>query len=186
MTTLKVGELNKALKDLNQKELIQLIADLYKVNKDAQQFLSAKFLGETAVEASFTSAKRKIQDEFFPNRGEGKLRLSVAKKAISDFKKLTNDSQRTVDLMLYYVELGTEFSHTYGYIDDSFYSSMVSMYEKVVDECIKDEKHYHSLNQRMYNVLTMSQDDNYSYAIAIESLYLSIEDYYEDEDEIEN
>ncbi|WP_283248454.1 hypothetical protein [Bacillus sp. FJAT-49711] len=42
---LKVADLKKQLKEYEKKDLIQLIADLYKMNKDVQSFLSVKFLG---------------------------------------------------------------------------------------------------------------------------------------------
>ncbi len=40
------------------------------------------------------------------------MRLSEAKNAISKFKKLANDELKTLDLMLYYVEVGTDFTNT--------------------------------------------------------------------------
>jgi hypothetical protein len=67
------------------------------------------------------------------------MRLSEAKNAISKFNKLSSDDLKTLDLMLYYVEIGTEFTNTYGDIDEKFYNSMVSMYRKVVGACDQDE-----------------------------------------------
>jgi hypothetical protein len=49
---------------------------------------------------------KKIKNEFFPDRGLGKRRLTEAKREITAFKKSTNDEKRTVDLMLFYVEMG--------------------------------------------------------------------------------
>lgn len=54
--------------------------------------------------------KNIITHEFFPNRGFGKARLSVAKKAISDFKKLSDFPLNNADIMLHYVENGVQFT----------------------------------------------------------------------------
>lgn len=69
---------------------------------------------------------------FFQKRGFGKLRLSNAKKAISDFKKICFNEDKLLDLMIFYVEMGVEFTNQYGDIDERFYNSIESMYESVM------------------------------------------------------
>ncbi|WP_431026721.1 DUF6155 family protein [Lysinibacillus sp. LZ02] len=163
MTVLKLNELKKELKELDQKQLIQLVSELYKVNKDVQHYLSNKFGGEAAILELYEKTKEKVTDEFFPKRGFGKLRLAEAKKAISNFKKLSSDAVKTIDLMLYYVEIGTEFTHTYGDIDARFYDSMNSMYDKVITECNKNEEYYQLFKDRLYAVVEDSQDIGWGY-----------------------
>ncbi|WP_416147545.1 DUF6155 family protein [Salipaludibacillus sp. HK11] len=174
MTTIKLNELKKELKGLNEKELTQIIVELYKVNKDAQELLSIKFIGDEAVEALFLKSKKQIKDEFFPGDEDEKLRLKEAKKSISNFKKMTNDLIRTVDLMLYYVEIGTEFTNTYGDIDESFYGSMVSMFEKVVNECLKNEELYAKFKDRMDTVVEDSDGIGWGYHDVLDELYFSM------------
>jgi hypothetical protein len=58
--------------------------------------------------------------------------LSRGRKAISDYKKATNDAMGTLDLMVYYVECGTQFTVDYGDIDEAFYASLESMFTQVV------------------------------------------------------
>ncbi len=57
MTTIKINELKKELKNLYNKELTQLIVELYKLNKETKQLLSNKFLGQEAVEAQYETTK---------------------------------------------------------------------------------------------------------------------------------
>ncbi|MDF2859216.1 MAG: Plasmid pRiA4b ORF-3-like protein [Neobacillus sp.] len=47
---IKISELKRHLKEYDQTELIQLIVELSKINKDVQNYLSSKFLGDEAVE----------------------------------------------------------------------------------------------------------------------------------------
>jgi hypothetical protein len=56
----------------------------------------------------------------------------VARKAVSDYKKVSASKFGVADVMLYYVETGVQFTNTYGDIDEAFYNSMESMYERAV------------------------------------------------------
>ena len=87
MTKLKISDLKKHLRNFEQKELIKLVTDLYKLNKEIKQFLAIGVNGEEAFATVFEKAKKEILDEFFPDKGFGKMGHDRAKKAISDFKK---------------------------------------------------------------------------------------------------
>lgn len=68
-----------------------------------------------------------VFEVFYPKRGN-RLRLSVGKKAISDFRKLGLTTDLLADLMLYYVETGVMFTEEYGSINEGFYSSLEKTY----------------------------------------------------------
>ncbi|MBB4824716.1 hypothetical protein HNO89_001940 [Sporosarcina luteola] len=174
MNKLKISDLKKQLNELDKKELMNMIIEIHKNNKAVQDYFAVKFSGESAVADLFGQAQKEIQNEFFPDRGHGKLRLSVAKKAISDFKKTTGDEVRTADLMMFYVELGTRFTATYGDIDMPFYNSMLSMYEKVIDSCEKDHALYISLEERLYRVVDMSEGIGWGYHDELCEMYYSL------------
>lgn len=152
-TKLKIPDLKKHLKKLEQNELIQIIADLYKMNQDVKDFLNVKFNGEKVIQELYERAENEIMDEFFSDKGFGKMRLAKAKKAITNFKKFTNDAERELELMLFYVEIGTEFTIIYGDIDERFYSSMESMFHKVVKACENDEKLFNKFRDRLYKIV---------------------------------
>jgi len=171
MATLKVSDLKKELKELDQKELIQLITELYKNSKEVKKYLSTMFLGEEAIEDLYEKTKKAIKDEFFPERGFGKLRLAEAKKAITTFKKITNDEIKTMDLMIFYVEIGTEFTVTYGDINERFYSSMESMYEKVLTSC--NEEMFTFFNDRLLGILEASNEIGWGYPDSLNEIYYS-------------
>lgn len=131
---MKVGriEIRKYLDRLSKEQIIQEVLDLeskfvsvreyyhMKLNRDQNHQIQQKY-------------KRIIRNEFFPDRGDGKLRLSIARKAISDYKKISTDESSVADLMIYYVENGVEFTNVFGDIDERFYSSMEKMFETALD-----------------------------------------------------
>ncbi|WP_391206605.1 DUF6155 family protein [Psychrobacillus sp. L4] len=181
MSKLTLSELKKELKQYDQKELTQLIVDLYKLNDDVKIYLGNRFKGEEAIVELFEAMKRKITDEFFPINGFGKMRLKEAKEAITNFKKLSNDQIKTIDLMLYYVEIGTKFTKTYGDIDGKFYSSMANMFNKVADACVDDEQTYNIFADRLSAVVDESNGVGWGYHDALCDIYGSIEWTWEDE-----
>ena len=63
-------------------------------------------------------------EQFYPARGEAKLRFSEARKAINDYRKATGNLPGTTELLMTYVERGAEFTHKYGDIDQRFYNSV--------------------------------------------------------------
>jgi hypothetical protein len=128
---MKVSELKKKLNAKGKEDLIKDILDLFKKN----QFVKDYYISQQSDNSNspiFLKYKEIIEKEFFPERGDGKARLSVAKKAISEFKKLSCNNALIADLMIFYVEVGVRYTNEYGDIDEKFYFSMESMYEQAL------------------------------------------------------
>ena len=68
-----------------------------------------------------------LEEQFCPLRKIPQLKYSIARKAISDFKRLCQDPFSIIDLQLTYVEYGIKCTLQYGDIDERFYNSMESM-----------------------------------------------------------
>jgi hypothetical protein len=86
--------------------------------------------------------------------------------------------------MLYFVELGVEYTSEYGYISDSFYSNILKMFDNVALECDQDEDLYLALAQRIDRVLSLSKDTNWGFEEALVEIYYSI-NWVDEEDEDE-
>ena len=129
---MKITELKKHLKSSTKEQLVSDIADLFKKNEFVKDYFHSKF-GDDNSHSILVKHKAIIENEFFPSKGEGKVRLSVAKKAITEFKKISNDKSLIAELMLFYVENGVSYTNCYGDINEQFYLSMESMYERTLD-----------------------------------------------------
>lgn len=123
---MKSAELKKTLTRFDKKELIRLIIELAKLRKDNRVWLDARLMGQEELPKLVEHYKEKILNGFW------ELDLKVAKKGISDFKKASKDREGLIDLMIYYVEQGTEFTRKYGEFHVQFYTSMKSMYRNVI------------------------------------------------------
>lgn len=131
--------LNKHLKQLSNDQLIDLLKACYGASKDMEKFLAVRILGDEAAESLFREYRKKVEKEFFPERGFGKLRLQEAKHAISEFERLTGNVKYSLELKLIYVENGVDFTLSYGEIDERFYYSMASMYADIIGQVNEDE-----------------------------------------------
>jgi hypothetical protein len=120
--------LRQQLRKKEQKELIDEIADLYKKFDSVKSYYQASVFDDD--QGVMDKYKQIIEYEFFPKsiHAEPPCRISVAKKAIADYKKLSCSDANLVDIMLFYVECGVRFTNDYGDIDERFYNSMASVY----------------------------------------------------------
>jgi hypothetical protein len=153
MKKLTVTELKKELKLKSNEELIKEIVELYKKFPDVKDYYSSNLSAEGMLEV-LEKYKKIVQNEFFPSRGFGKLRLSVARKAVNEFKKISDSNYNIADIMLHYVENGIDFTNEYGDIEESFYSSIESMFESALKHINKS-----SLGSEFYNRCEKVVDD---------------------------
>jgi hypothetical protein len=149
------SDLKKILQDIDKKELLDLIRDLYKRSADDRRFITARYMDMVSgdLKGQMLEKYRKIiVNEFFPERGEEKLRYSVAKKAISDYSKASGDMEGTLDLMFTYVENGVKYTKYYGDVNEKFYDSIYGVLSRICDVLWKKQEHYPLFRKRLFKV----------------------------------
>jgi hypothetical protein len=112
-------------------DLLALVKDLYDTTAENRDFIQARCQAEAGGGEILEKYRRKIVAQFFPARGDGKLKLGEARKAIRDYRKATGNLPGTAELLLTYVENGAKFTHEYGDIDERFYSSVESALDEL-------------------------------------------------------
>ena len=118
--------------------LIALVKDLYDASADNRDFLQARCQAGEDSSPALEKYRHRIVEQFFPKRGDGKLKLAEARKAIRDYRKATGNLAGTLDLMLTYVENGTDFTLQFGDIDEAFYDSLESVLNEIVKLFLKE------------------------------------------------
>jgi hypothetical protein len=111
--------------------LLALVKDLYDASAENRDFIRARCNAEDSGGEALEKYRWKIVEQFFPARGEGKLKLGEARKAIRDYRKATGNIPGTAELLMTYVENGTRFTDQYGDIDERFYSSVESALDEL-------------------------------------------------------
>ena len=133
-------KLRKALETMPQKELARLVLDIYDAYPDVKENLDARFAEDknAVLNDALEKYKAIIRNEYFPVKGEEKCRVSVCKKAISDFKKLDPAPTDVADLMVFFVEQGCQFTNQYGDMWEAFYTSFENNYRAALDYVFKN------------------------------------------------
>ncbi|QHT59891.1 hypothetical protein GXP70_07960 [Paenibacillus lycopersici] len=177
-------ELKRFLKDSSHAEIVAMVMECYKLNEEVRKYFQIKLNPEDSVIEFYEDAKKAIIHEFYPDKGEPKLRLSQAKQAISNFNKLCNDISKSIDLMLLYVEQGIEFTNDCGDINERFYDSMISMYGQVIKK-IRDN---HELNlygvfeERLRTAVEDAEGTGWGFYECLADLFYELEREYADDE----
>jgi len=168
MKNISIKTLKTYLSQRTKEELMDEITDLFSKFEMVKDYYQEK----SGVEEGkiLEKYKSQITHEFFPVRGFGKARLSVARKAVTDFKKLSKSKEELADLMLHYVEMGVRFTNEYGDIDEPFYNSMESMYENVL-KLIAEEELQAPFQYRCNKIVTDTNGIGWGFHDALGDMY---------------
>lgn len=154
--------------DWSKPALIALVKDLYEASLDNRDFLQARFQAEENAGAALEKYRRRIVDQFFPARGFGRLKLTEARKAIRDYRKATGNLTGTIDLLLTYVENGTEFTNQFGDINASFYNSLESALNEMAQLLLSEgREHYPKFRERLQRLSTRAENIGWGYGDAV-------------------
>jgi hypothetical protein len=140
MKKIGVRDLKNYLNQQSDKELILQIVELFRTFEQVKEFYQIRLNPDSDEDSVRKPYEEKIRKVFFPANPrftEDFPRLSDARRAISDYKKIAISRVSIITLMLFYVEMGCKFTQTYGDLYESFYSSLDSMFDRAVKEIIK-------------------------------------------------
>jgi hypothetical protein len=126
-----IREVRAYLEDQSPEELIEMLLQFYKKFDGVKENILIQ-MGNGSNEELLEKQRAIIQREFFPSRGFGQARLSIARKAVTDYKKLSPNIEGLINLMVFYVEMGVRYTNSYGDINEAFYNSMIKMYENAL------------------------------------------------------
>ncbi len=114
--------MKKTLERFDKKKLIRLIIELAKLNKYYMEWLEIEFQRPGELPELLEYFKKKISKALDSND------LTAGKKAIADFKKTSPDKESQIDIMIYYVEQGTEITLDCGDMYEDFYTRLENVY----------------------------------------------------------
>lgn len=128
-------EVKSELNKLKKGDLINQIAELYKKYMPVKEYFD--FYVNPDEDKLLEQYKERVTSGFFPKHGY-KLKVSISRKAINDFKKLGTSQESLADLLLHYVECGVEFTNAYGDIGENFYTSVENAYDNALEVISKN------------------------------------------------
>ena len=131
---------------------------MYKSSNQVKEILSSKFIGAVYLEEVLNTYKKKMFDEMYP-KGYRTPSLNNGRNLINDFKKF-GDTGSTLDLMLYYVELGVRYTYEYGSMNQAFYDGLCRVYGEFIELFDNEgtEDLYYKFNSRVDSLLSKTCD----------------------------
>ena len=140
----------KKLNTMDKEELVTIISDLYKTNKTAEARLNLLFLGEEYGNALLEKYKKQLYKIFNPsNIVRTGFSLEKAQQILSDFADMCGDGRWYGDLALYFAECATDFTMSYGDINEKFYDALGDAYRDAVTIARRDEEMYKLWKDRL-------------------------------------
>ena len=118
--------IRSVLTGASHKDLLNLVGDLYALRKENQNFLHARFIKDGDTLAPYKDAIEQYVSPVEPWKQP--VKLSLARKAISDYRKAAGDPEGLAELMLFYAECGVNYTLDFGDIDEPFYNSVVGVF----------------------------------------------------------
>jgi hypothetical protein len=112
----------KKLDAFDRAGLLALVHDLYDANASNRRFLEARLLSSST---SLERYRRLVADAVYPDPfSRQQVSVRDATATITEYRRSTGDLAGTVDLMLKFLEAGTEQAADLGYGDDSYFAAL--------------------------------------------------------------
>ena len=110
--------------------LARLVVDLCSLSDENKMFVEARL---EVTPDPLKPYKERINEALYPDvMSRQPIRIGAARRAVTEYKKAAGDLLGVLELMMYYVERGTACTADFGDIDEAFYSSLESMYDRLL------------------------------------------------------
>jgi hypothetical protein len=166
------SDVKAAMADMDEKQLMNLVSDLYRLSRENQAFLHARFgIGADTL----GPYKKTISASMYPDVYKNKpVQISKAKKAIGSYSKAVGKPRGEAELMTFFVECGNSFTVDFGDIDEAFYDALIRMYRRAIDKVLTLPKEEQAeFQSRLEVIMTSSSNIGWGYHDAL------CEDYYD-------
>jgi hypothetical protein len=174
MSKLTTREVRKYLESKSHADLVSDIVLLFSQFDGVKEYYST-LMGHGYSEELLEKYKTVIRKEFFPARGYGSARLSIARRAINDYKKVSRNLLGLVDLMIFYVEMGVRYTNEYGDINEAFYNSMESVYNGAL-KLITSNGLQDQYRTRCHKIVTDTHDIGWGFHDNLSDMYHTVFD----------
>ena len=148
--------LEKKLHSMGTEELIQIIMSLYRSNTSVEQSINLQIVGDAYGNELLEKYKKRIYKIFNPSnivrRG---FSIDTAQQVLAEFADIcVNDNGKWYgDLALYFAECATDFTMSYGDIDEDFYEVLGDAYHDAIVAAGQDEELYKLWKDRLESIL---------------------------------
>ena len=160
-------EVKKYIKSLDRSSLEELVMDLYSARKEAKEYL--EYVIKPDDNAKLEEYRKIIMNEFYPSRGDAKMRFSVCRKAVSEFKSLDPLPELLADLMLCIPEYASQIAK-WGDLWEQFYIATENNFEAAM-KFISQHQLQSQFQERIDTILKNSESSGWGFPDAMWDIY---------------
>ena len=170
MTKQTWSAVKSTVSKLSRDDLLSLVAELYRLSKQNQNFLHARFAN---AEAAMEDCKKIISDCLYPDvQRDRPLQVAKAKKAVTDFCKAVGEPVLHAELMVFFLEQGNAFTVEYGDIDAGFYDALLAMARGAVQSiCGLPQEMQEAYGERLAELVRSSSCIGWGYHDGLKQIY---------------
>ncbi len=162
-------QLKHYLQSLTQKQVIDIVMQLYDAKKEAQEWLD--YYLQPDESAKLEHYKKIIYEEFYPSgRKMPQTRFAVCRKAISEFKKLKPRDEYLAELMVFYVETGCRLTYDYGDMWEQYYDCMTRNFTATM-KFLRQHQLIERFQPNLDNILKYTADCGWGFEDEIRDIY---------------
>jgi len=179
----KWSDIKRPLQSLKEADLQALIQGLFKLSVENRAFLAAHLLGASASQTLLQPYRERIERAFYTRGGKPQLNLADGRKAIREYQAATSDPAGSLELMLTFVETGTQFTCEFGDIDEPFYNSLSSVLGEM-DRILSDEQGrelYEGIRERVVELPNLADRIGWGYGDEVRGTVAEWESRYAEE-----
>ena len=132
-------DIRAILSKADDSEVLKLVGELYALRKENQDFLHARYLKDADILVPYKETIARYISPAEPWKNP--VKTSLARKAISDYRKAVGDPEKLTELMLFYVECGVGHILDWDDNDDAMQNSIFRVFAEgmeTLDRCEKD------------------------------------------------
>lgn len=157
--------------------IIKFVLEVYQHNKQTKEYI--EYLLNPNEKEMLEKFREIVMNEFYPkkNKHDPKLRFSVCKKAISEFRSLKPAPALLAELLITFPETACKFAHECGDMCEQYYDSAVANYEIALKYIQKNDL-LQPYKQRCKKCIKYASKGGYGFKDQIESIF---DEYYSDQ-----
>lgn len=146
----------KKLAKKSKEDLIKEISSLCQKFPQVKEYYKAHYGDVTDILKRHIDI---IEKEFVEGktRGMPKARLSVAQKAVKDFRKLIPDVELVADVMLTFVECISDFNDEFNVREEDYYNEPEDMFEEIM-QMLQKNGLLDKFKERAYYIVDRATD----------------------------
>jgi len=133
------NENNSVFIDANFKPFDDQWGFMATIQKLSEAFVSVKLQGERAILELVKEYKGKVRQEFYPDRGDPKMRVAKVRDVISDLNKIAKETIWPLELMVFFAETAVQSIHEDGDIFEDMGDYFTDTYEEIIQRVNKEK-----------------------------------------------